>query len=100
VFSAWSVESVYKEVFGSIELNSSVWFRGASLPGYELGIKMSRVFGIGSYRIMARQELACEKKIPCVIRSDSDCYIFVAKIRLAKTENHSACATVNCVDQR
>jgi hypothetical protein len=44
---------------------SGVEFRGASLPGYELGsrgIELSAVFGI-----TARKELGCEKKTSCVI---------------------------------
>jgi hypothetical protein len=55
VFFVWSVQSGYKEEFSCEEL---VEFRDASLPGYELGcrgIELSRVFGMGSCRIMAKK---------------------------------------------
>jgi hypothetical protein len=45
---------------------------------------------------MARKESGCEKKTSCVIRSDSGAVMEpVAKIRLVKTENPSACVKVN-----
>jgi hypothetical protein len=57
-----------------------------------MGFELSPVFGIGSCRIMARNELHCV----CVICSYSGCDKSVTMIRLVKTENPSACVTVNC----
>jgi hypothetical protein len=33
------------------------------MPGYELGIELSPVFGIGSFRIIARKELGLKRKL-------------------------------------
>jgi hypothetical protein len=80
VVRSWesSVEDEFIWVSCSRVESSPVEFRDCSLPGYELGsrgIELSRVFGIGSCRIMARMELGCEKKTSCVIWSYSETVI-------------------------
>jgi hypothetical protein len=50
----------------------------------------------GSCRIMATNELDSAKKTSRVLQWPWDFYKSVARKRLVKTENPSACATVNC----
>jgi hypothetical protein len=73
VLSVWSVPMDYKRTQRRTKQSRAelrVEFREASLPGYELGsrgIELSRVFGTGCCRIMARKELDCANKTSCVI---------------------------------
>jgi hypothetical protein len=46
VFSAWSVQSAYKEVFSSIGWSEESSFK----TGYQLALEFSRLFGTGSCR--------------------------------------------------
>jgi hypothetical protein len=69
VFSAWSVQTGYKEVFSSTEGNESS-FGTPACQNMSLGaegLNSSPVFGLSSYKITASKELGCEKKTPCVI---------------------------------
>jgi hypothetical protein len=56
--------------FVVVELSFS--FRDASLPGYELGsrgIELSRMFGIGGCRIMARKGIRrCKEDFMCDLK--------------------------------
>jgi hypothetical protein len=52
---------------------------------------------LGRVLHMARNELEYAKKTSCVISRDSETYESVARIRLAKTENSSACVAGNCI---
>jgi hypothetical protein len=94
VFSAWSVQS------GNTDNSVERYYSSLETPACQLGIgeiEVSRVFRIGSRRITARKELVCEKKTTCVILIYSEnVMISVARIRLVKIENPSACVTVNC----
>jgi hypothetical protein len=87
VFSAWFVQSGYKEELVEI------W--DASLPGYELGsggIKLSwQLHNNGKKGIRLWKE-----NFMCDLMWQWDSYISVARIRLVKTEDPSACVTVNC----
>jgi hypothetical protein len=92
VFSAWPVKSGYKEVFGSREWK--VELRDASQPGYELGIEFSWQLqnnGMKGTRL-SKEDFTCE------LKWQWDFYKSVERIRLVKvkTENPSACRTVNC----
>jgi hypothetical protein len=69
VFSSWSVQSGYKEVFGSIEQDRTVGFRDASLPGYEL----SRGIGVASSELAAagndkRGIRLCQEDVMCELK--------------------------------
>jgi hypothetical protein len=80
-----------------------VWLKKSSFEGvvvklsYEAdscSIELSRVFGIGSRRIMARIRLWKEDCM-CDLKLQWNYYKSVARIRLVKAEKPSACATVN-----
>jgi hypothetical protein len=38
----------------------------------------------------------CKEDLMCYLKLQCDCFKSVARIRLVKTENRSACVTVNC----
>jgi hypothetical protein len=100
-FFAWPVRSGYKKGLDEKSLLSEVERVHLS--------ELSRIgssSGNGSRRWLRRN---CEKGIRpckevfmCDLKSQWDSYKSVARIRLMKTENPSACATVNwkCVNQR
>jgi hypothetical protein len=84
------MQSGYKEEFSWEELSRVLRCQPAKIWAWEqLEIELKESAVEGDWEETARRELACEKKTSCVIWSDSE-------IRLVKTENTSACATVNC----
>jgi hypothetical protein len=68
VFSAWSLQNVYKEDFGWEECFETPACRDMSLGVEELN-------WVGSCRTMTGKELGCEKNFSCVIWSDTETVI-------------------------
>jgi hypothetical protein len=56
---------------------------------------MCRVFGIGSCRNGKKGIILCQEDFVCGLKLRRDCDESVARIRLMKTENPSACGMVN-----
>jgi hypothetical protein len=90
VFPAWSLQSGYKGVFRRSSGEYSPVRDVSLLPGDELGIELS-------WQLQNKDEKGTrlwEESFMCDAKWD--CYKLVARIRLVKTENSSACVTVNC----
>jgi hypothetical protein len=83
------VQNGYKEVFSSIE-GSSCCQEVKSIISRR---QPAGSRGIHTSREITRKEIGCMKKTQCVILIASET---VARIRLVKIENPSACVTVNC----
>jgi hypothetical protein len=97
VFSASSVQSGNKEGFSWEELVVRSW-----VTCWELG-RVLEMAVEGDWEEMARNELDCTKKTSCDLKLLWAGYKSVAWIQLVKTENPSACVTVNwkvCVDEQ
>jgi bisphosphoglycerate-independent phosphoglycerate mutase (AlkP superfamily) len=65
VFSAWSAQSGYKEVFSSIKWSEDSSFETVAWQNMSLGAE--ELNWVGSCRMKARKELGCEKKAVCMI---------------------------------
>jgi hypothetical protein len=64
VFSAWSLQSGYKEEF-SLEIVVESSFETPTCQ--EMSLAAEELNSVGSCRTMARKELGCEKNTACVI---------------------------------
>jgi hypothetical protein len=96
VFSAWSVQSGYKEGFSWEKIVVRSW--DSSAEDEFIWVSCCRVLATAvedDWEEMTRNELDSAKKTSCV-KSQWDCYISVVRIRLLKTENPSACVSENC----
>jgi hypothetical protein len=101
VFSAWSVQSDYEEDFRSWQQQQQQqhWVESSS----ETPACRDMSLGAAKLNWVSSSELAVAENGEKGIRRykeafmcDLICYKCVSRIRLVKTENSSACVTVNC----
>jgi hypothetical protein len=103
VFSAWSVQSCYKEVFSSVEWVKSpvsrpqparIW-AWEQRNWIESSLRSWQLKNNGKKGIRLRKEDSMWD-----LKWQWNCDKSVARIRLVKTEDPSACVTLNCKVRR